>query len=201
MNKLKKHQEKETDVLSKRIMPKTDFLKVIEHDKLYYNTLEKALEFNIIKQDILGKKCEKVLANQTREGITQNINNLVDWAETQVKVLDLKAKLTIQRKLIDDKETHFDNVFMPQFTKEKEEAVKNLESTIKEAKEKLKSKRKELSDILDKIKYELRWWEKASAKDKKNDEYKIEIYKPLKRLISAFDKKESELKQLERYKV
>ena len=200
MSKLKKHQEKETDVLSKRIMPKTDFLKVIEHDKLYYNTLEKALEFNVIKQDILGKKCQEVLANQTKEGITNNINTLVDWAETQVKVLDLKAKVTIQRKLIDDKETHFDNVFLPQFNKEKEEAVKNLKETLKEAKEKLKSKRTELSDIIEKIKYELRWWDKATVKDKNNDEYKIEIYKPLKRLISAFDKKESELKQLERYK-
>ena len=201
MSKLKKHQEKETDILSKRIMPKTDFLKVIEHDKLYYNMLDRALEFNVIKQDILSKKCTKVLEKQTKETITNNINDLVDWAETQVKVLDLKAKVNIQRKLIDDKETHFDNVFMPQFEKEKAEAKENLKETLKLAKEKLKNKRKELDDIVNKIKFELRWWEKSSAKDKSNDEYKIEIYKPLKRLITAFNKKEDELKQRDKYKV
>jgi len=200
MNKLKKHQEKETDVLSKRIMPKTDFLKVIEHDKLYYNIMSKALEFNIIKQDILGKKCEKTLKVQTKENISNSIDDLVEWSETQVKVLDLKAKVNIQRKLIEDKETHFENVFMPQFTKEKEEANKGLEDTLRIAKQKTKSDRKELLDIVDKIKYELSWWDKSSSKDKKNEEYKIEIYKPLKRLISAFNKKSDELKQLDKYK-
>jgi len=200
MNKLKNHEEKETDVLSKRIMPKTDFLKVIEHDKLYYNTLQKALEFNIIKQDILGKTCHKVLENQTKESISKNIDDLVNWAETQVKVLDLKAQSNIQVKLIEDKETHYENVFLPQFNKEKEEASKNLTNTLKVAKSKITSPRKELSDIVDKIKYELRWWEKASDKDKKNEEYKIEIYKPLKRLISAYNKKSDELKQLDLYK-
>ena len=33
MRKLSNKQEKETDILAKRILPKTDFLKVIEHDK------------------------------------------------------------------------------------------------------------------------------------------------------------------------
>ena len=89
--KLSKQDEEETEILSKRIMPKTDFAKVIEHDKLYYNTLNQALEFNIVKQDILGQKCQLILANQTREKITENINMLCDWAETQVKVLDMKA--------------------------------------------------------------------------------------------------------------
>jgi len=78
-NKLSKKQEKETEILAKRILPKTDFEKVIEHDKLYYNTLNQALEFNIIKQDILGKKCQKIIASQTREKIIDNINLLTDW--------------------------------------------------------------------------------------------------------------------------
>ena len=99
--KLSKNEEKETEILSKRIMPKTDFLKIIEHDKLYYNTLNQALEFNIVKQDILGQKCQSILKNQTKESITENINLLCDWAETQVKVLDMKGKLRIQQKLVE----------------------------------------------------------------------------------------------------
>jgi len=84
MSKLSKKQEKETEVLAKRIMPKTDFLKVIEHDKLYYNTMNQALEFNLVKQDILGNKCKPILARQTREDIVKHINTLTEWAETQV---------------------------------------------------------------------------------------------------------------------
>jgi hypothetical protein len=36
--KLSEKEQNETEILSKRIMPKTDFEKVIEHDKMYYNT-------------------------------------------------------------------------------------------------------------------------------------------------------------------
>ena len=72
MKNLSNKQEKETDILAKRILPKTDFLKVIEHDKLYYNTLKEALDFNIIKRDILTKETEKVLKNQTEEIIIEN---------------------------------------------------------------------------------------------------------------------------------
>lgn len=61
MRKLTDKEQKETEILSERIMPKTDFLKVMEHDKLYYNTLNQALEFNVIKQDILGEQCQEVI--------------------------------------------------------------------------------------------------------------------------------------------
>ena len=115
MSKLSDKEKKETEILSKRIMPKTDFNKVLEHDKLYYNTLNQALEFNVVKQDILGKKCQSVIAKQNRNDIIENIDTLCEWAETQVKVLDMKGKLSIQRKLIDDKEIHYKNVFLPQF--------------------------------------------------------------------------------------
>ena len=115
--KLSEKEQKETEILSKRIMPKTDFEKVIEHDKMYYNTLNQALEFNLIKQDILSKTCQKIIANQTKDSIEANINVLTEWAENQVKVLDFQGKLRIQQKLIEDKETHFQNVFMTQFTK------------------------------------------------------------------------------------
>ena len=136
--KLSEKEQKETEILSKRIMPKTDFEKVIEHDKMYYNTLNQALEFNIVKQDILGKKCQMIIANQTKNLIEENINLLTDWAETQLKVLDMQGKLRIQQKLIEDKETHFKNVFMPQFTKESKEANENFKETHKKVKDAIK---------------------------------------------------------------
>lgn len=198
--KLTKAEEQETEILSKRIMPKTDFQKVIEHDKLYYNTLNQALEFNIVKQDILGQKCQVILANQTREKITNNIDMLCDWAETQVKVLDMKAKLRIQQKLVDDKQIHFDNVFMPQFKKEWEDASVNYKATIEQARNFVKANKEGFESITEKLLYELSWWDKCNKEQQKNDEYIIQVYKPLKRILSAYDRKVEEIKEEQKYK-
>jgi hypothetical protein len=188
-NKLSKKQEKETEILAKRILPKTDFEKVIEHDKLYYNTLNQALEFNIIKQDILGKKCQKIIASQTREKIIDNIDLLTDWSETQVKVLDMKGKLRVQQALIDDKISHFENVFLPQFQKESKEAKENIDLAIEKANQILTTNEDYYGEIRNKITYELTWWDKVPTENKSNEEYVVQIYKPLKRLISAFEQK------------
>jgi hypothetical protein len=196
---LSKKQQKETEILANRIMPKTDFEKVIEHDKLYFNTLNQALEFNAVKQDILGKQCQRILANQTRELVIENINLLCEWAETQVKVLDMKGKLRIQQKLVEDKEIHFENVFMPQFNKELEEASKNYVQTIKDARELIKLNREYFEEINEKLVYELSWWDKTTAEQKLNDEYIIQIYKPLKRLINAYRQKEELQKESTKY--
>ena len=49
-------QKEERKMMAGRILPKRDFLKVLEHDKIYANTLSQWLEFLTIKQDILSKK-------------------------------------------------------------------------------------------------------------------------------------------------
>lgn len=198
--KLTENEKKETEILSKRIMPKTDFEKVIEHDKLYYNTLNQALEFNVVKEDILGKKAQMIIAKQTKEVITENIDMLTDWAETQLKVLDLQGKLRIQQKLIEDKETHFKNVFMPQFLKESKEAKDNFKQVFKKVKELLQTEGKGYEDILKKMVYELTWWEKCSKEQQANEEFLIQIYKPLKRLLSAYEDRAKEIAENEKYK-
>jgi len=197
--KLSEKEQKETEILSKRIMPKTDFEKVIEHDKLYYNTLNQALEFNLVKQDILGKVCQKLIANQTKDSIEANINTLTEWAETQVKVLDFQGKLRIQQKLIDDKETHFKNVFMPQFEKEAKEARENSKALFDKVQSCYDEEREEMKDILHKMSYELAWWRKCSEEQQKNEEFLIQIYKPLKRLVSAYEDKAKEIAENAKY--
>jgi hypothetical protein len=197
--KLSEKEQKETEILSQRIMPKTDFEKVIEHDKLYYNTLNQALEFNLVKQDILGKECQKLIANQTKESIEANIDKLTDWADTQVKVLDYQGKLRIQQKLIEDKETHFKNVFMPQFTKEASEANENFKATYDKVKELLKAGEEGYEDILKKMVYESTWWEKCNKEQKANEEYLIQIYKPLKSLLSAYEDRKKEIEENSKY--
>lgn len=197
---LTEKEQKETQILSKRIMPKTDFEKVIEHDKMYFNTLNQALEFNIVKQDILGKTCQQLLATQTKDSIEKNINLLADWAETQLKVLDMQGKLRIQQKLIEDKETHFENVFMPQFIKEASEANKHSKATFDKVAEIIEANKEEYKEIIHKMIYELTWWNKCSEEQQKNEEFLIQIYKPLKRLLSAYEEKTKELAENEKYK-
>ena len=158
------------------------------------------MEFNIVKQDILGKTCQKLLANQTKDSIEANINLLTDWAETQLKVLDMQGKLRIQQKLIEDKETHFHNVFMPQFTKESKEANENFKQTFKKVKELLQTEGEGYEDILKKMVYELTWWEKCNKEQQANEEFLIQIYKPLKRLISAYQDRTKEIEENNKYK-
>ena len=181
-------------------MPKTDFEKVIEHDKLYFNTLNQALEFNLIKQEILGQTCQKLLANQTKDSIEANINLLTDWAETQLKVLDMQGKLRIQQKLIEDKETHFKNVFMPQFEKESKEAKENSKALFDKVQNCYDEEREDMKEILHKMSYELAWWNKCSEEQQKNDEFLIQIYKPLKRLVSAYEDRAKEIEENAKYK-
>ena len=197
--KLSEKEQKETEILSKRIMPKTDFEKVIEHDKLYYNTLNQALEFNLVKQDIMNKTCQKIIAKQTKDNIEANINVLTEWAETQVKILDFQGKLRIQQKLIEDKETHFKNVFMPQFTKEASEAKEHSKATFDKVAEIVKENKEEFKEIVHKMTYELAWWNKCTSEQKKNEEFLIQIYKPLKRLVSAYEDKAKEISENSKY--
>jgi len=197
--KLSEKEQRETEILSQRIMPKTDFEKIIEHDKLYYNTLNQALEFNLVKQDVFGKTCQELIAKQSRDTIAENIQILTDWADTQVKVLDYQAKLRIQQKLIEDKETHFKNVFMPQFTKESAEAKENFKETYAKVKGFLDVNDEGYEDILKKMVYELTWWEKCNKEQKANEEYLIQIYKPLKRLVSAYEDRTKELEENSKY--
>ena len=205
--KLDKGEQKATDILAKRIMPKTDFVKVIEHDKLYWNTLNQHFEFMVIKSDVLGKKAMEIIQNQTKESIAENIGLLCEWSEAKVKCLDLKGKLRIQEKLIDDKTTHFENVFMPQFNKEVKESKENWSETYKKSKDLLRKLGKEkdldkrLEGLLHKIKFEHTWWDKTTSEDKENEEFLVQIYKPLKRLNSAYDKMVEEIEKENKYKV
>jgi hypothetical protein len=187
--KLDKQKQKETEILANRIMPKTDFEKVIEHDKLYFNTLKEALDFNIIKRDVLAKESEKVLKNQTEENIMKNIPLLTEWADTKLKILDLQGKLRVQQTLVDDKIMHFENVFLPQFEKESKEAKENLENALIKANQIVEANEEYFEEICSKLTYELTWWDKVPSERKTNEEYMVQIYKPLKRLISAWEQK------------
>lgn len=195
------NNDEATDILAKRIMPKQDFEKVIEHDHVYGNALNQLLEFLVIKHDILGKKSQDILKSQTRDSIVKNIDTLVDWADTQVKILNLTAKKRIQEKLIKDKETHYAEIFMPQWKTEIAETKKNFDNTFAKAKKLDKLNAKGFEELNGRIAFELKWYAKVEDKKKNDMEVKLQLYKPLKRLLSAYDRLKKENKEAEKRRV
>jgi len=199
--KLSDKEKQETEILANRILPKSDFKRVIEHDKVYYNALTQHLEFSLIKSDLLQQKVEEILRTQTKENITKNIDTLCEFSKTRLECLDLKARQHIQEKLVEDKQTHFDNVFIPQYNKECEEMKKHFDTTLKEAEAILELTDEKYSALIKKVKYEMEWWKKTDKKQKEDDEYRIQLYKPLKRILSAYNREREKEMEESKYKM
>jgi len=186
---INKEVTKERNTMVGKILPKRDFQKVIEHDKIYSNSVSQHLEFLTIKQDILSKKCEKLLnpKTQTRGGIIDNIDMLCDFTKTRIDCLDTNAKLRIQNKLVLDKVNHYEQIFIPQYNKEVEEMNKGFKDVMEKAN--LLANAKEVvplyAEITDKVREELYWFNGLSKEDKVYEEYMLLVFKPLKRLINA----------------
>ena len=187
---------------TKVLLPKRDFLAMMEHDKTYYTAMEQELEYKVIKVDILSKKVKPVVASQDRNKIISNINDMCDFAETQRELYDLKGKLLSQSKLIEDKQNHYDYVFLPQYKKELKECNENFEKTLKRVKE-ISSMGmiigEEYKDIIDKILFEIEVYDCLDTKQQSDEEYQLNSYKPMKRLISAYDKKVEEMEEKQKY--
>ena len=187
---------------TKVLLPKRDFLAMMEHDKTYYTAMEQELEYKVIKVDILSKKVKPVVASQDRNKIIANINDMCDFAETQRELYDLKGKLLSQAKLIEDKQNHYDYVFLPQYKKELKECNENFEKTLKRVKE-ISSMGmiigEEYKDIINKILFEIEVYDCLDTKQQSDEEYQLNSYKPMKRLISAYDKKVEEMEEKQKY--
>ena len=79
----KDRRAKAAEQATKVLLPKRDFLAMMEHDKTYFTAMEQELEYKVIKVDILSKKVKPVVASQDRKKIISNINDMCDFAETQ----------------------------------------------------------------------------------------------------------------------
>jgi hypothetical protein len=187
---------------TKVLLPKRDFLAMMEHDKTYYTAMEQELEYKVIKVDILSKKVKPVVASQDRNKIISNINDMCDFAETQRELYDLKGKLLSQSKLIEDKQNHYDYVFLPQYKKELKECNENFEKTLKRVREigtMGMITGEEYKEIIDKILFEIEVYDCLDTKQQSAEEYQLNSYKPMKRLISAYDKKVEEMAEKQKY--
>ena len=95
-------------------------------------------------------------------------------------------KKTIQVKVINDQTV---DLCGTQFEKEVKDSKENFDTTFKKANEIVELNEDFAKEIIDKINYELVWWSKLDATNKKNEEYVLQIYKPLKRLVSKYNEK------------
>ena len=198
----KDRRAKAAEQATKVLLPKRDFLAKMEHEKSYFTAMELELENKVIKVDILSKKVKPVVASQDRKKIISNINDMCDFAETQRELYDLKGKLLSQSKLIEDKQNHYDYVFLPQYKKELKECNENFEKTLKRVKEigtMGMITGEEYKDIIDKILFEIEVYDCLDKKQQSNEEYQLNSYKPMKRLISAYDKKVEEMAEKQKY--
>lgn len=175
--------------LANRVMPKRDHMKVIEHDRVYLTSLKDLFAYLAIEIDVLGEESGKILAKQDNQEIRKNIATIRRWEEAKVEALDLQAKIQIQEKLINDKQMHFENVFMPQWEKEVAETRENFTETFSRATTlNLSPIKPEGSEkILKAIDDELYWFNALTEEEKKDEEYMWQVYKPLKRLLGAYD--------------
>lgn len=198
----KKLRAQKAAQLARGILPKKDFADMMTHDKTYLEAIQRELEYKIIKADILSKKAKKVIDNQTRDTIIENIDLLCDFAQLQRECFDLKAQVFSQEKLVEDKQNHYDYVFLPQYEKELKECGEKFEETFAQAQDIRKIENKEnYKDILNKLEFEFEVFDNLSKKEKENEEYKLNTYKPLKRIISAFEKKKEEIEDRAKYAI
>ena len=155
-------------------LPKRGFKEFIEHDKTYLEALREEMEHKIVKLDILSRACQKA-DTDTREGTIKNIT---------------------------DKENHFEYVFLPQYEKELKESNTNFKDTLLKVRNICSDKT--LNDlhteVVNKMKMELEAYDGLDEKERSYDERQLNLYKPLKRLLGAFNKTQGEIEDLEKYK-
>jgi hypothetical protein len=176
----------EKQKMNGKLLPNKDFQKVIAHDKVYCQSLSEKLEFYTIKENVLNQKCSMILKKQVKENIIDNIDLLCEWSEAKLICLDTKAHLIIQNRLVEDKERHYNNVFLPQYEKELAECKTHFDSMIKDCRQFIIDKPKMSEEILPKIKAELYWYDILSKDDQKDEEYKLQLFKPIRRLFNAY---------------
>tara|TARA_R110001632_G_C11340462_1_gene417337 strand:+ start:1785 stop:2414 length:630 start_codon:yes stop_codon:yes gene_type:complete len=194
-------RQKEIENIQNAPLPKRGFKDFIAHDKTYKDALREEMEHKMIKLDILSKACQKA-DTETREGTIKNIDLLCEFSSIKREVFDLKAKLFSIANLITDKENHFKYVFLPQYEKELAESKKNFKDTLLKVRNICSDN--SLNDlhteVITKMKTELEAYDGLDKKERSYDERQLNLYKPLKRLLGAFNKTQGEIEDLEKYK-
>ena len=97
-----------------------------------------------------------------------------------------KSTLTYTKRLIEDKEKHYNLVFLPQYKKEIAECIEHFDSIVEDCRTFIKDKPKMSEEILPKIQSEFYWYDNLTKEERKEEEYKLQLFKPIRRLFNAY---------------
>jgi hypothetical protein len=156
--------------------PKGDFKQVIDNDKAYLQSLKNVIQAGAVKLNKyvqMGKQEE------------------YSCAKLQIEMLDFVAKMKVQENIIQDKEQHYFNIFLPKYESELKEAADNFDAemvlvnTILEF-EKSSLEGKSLK-IYEAIEHELEKYNEYKKVYGNEIEYKRQMYLMFKRLRTAYE--------------
>ncbi len=179
----------EKATMKDRILPIRDFKKVIEHDKIYLGTLQ-SLQSNLsLHERNISQKLIPIMNDQTKR--LKRAKEFVEWDEVKLKLYDIRGMIESHNTLINDKLFHLQNIALPQYEKEvKEMNEEGFEKQLELSKSIVSEKHKELNSKCETIKSELvdelHWFDVLDEQNKNEDEYKLFLFKAIRRLNNAF---------------
>ena len=195
----KNRAEAEAQRIKSKPLAKRDFKTLLEHDKSYSEALRQELEHKVVKLDILSGKCQGV--PDTKEGTIENIDLLTECSSLKREIYDLKAKLFTLLQFVDDKEQHYLYVFLPQYNKELKESKAKIKPLLTKCRAIIKEKKDDLhSEVREKMRFEIKVFDSLDEAERKDEERQLNLYKPLKRLLGAYNKVEKDVLEAEQYK-
>ena len=195
----KERKQREAEKIKSTPLAKKDFKTLLQHDKSYSKALRQELEHKVVKLDILSAECQ--LVPETKDATIENIDLLTEFSSLQREIYDLKAKLFTLLKLVEDKEQHYNYVFLPQYNKELKESNENIKELLTKCRVIIKDKKPDLhSEVRDKMRFEIEVFDSLDEADRKDEERQLNLYKPLRRLLGAYNKVKADVKEADQYK-
>lgn len=149
------------------IAPKQKMQESIENDARYLLSLG-----GFIQE---AQKELKKLANQ---------NKLMEAHRLQVEIFEAVGKYQANEGLVQDKQTHYEKVFLPMYEKEMAESKEKFAEMCEKVSETIKAKpmNDEIKKIQGFLKKEMDEYNSSEMKD--NEEYQNYMYKIFKRLVN-----------------
>ena len=156
--------------------PKGDFKQVIDNDKAYLQALKNVIQAGALK-----------LNKYVQMGKEQEYS----CAKLQIEMLDFVAKMKVQENIIQDKEQHYFNIFLPKYENELKEASENFESEMALIDTILQTEKSELEakslKIYQAIEHEIEKYNEYKKVYGNEVEYKRQMYLMFKRLRTAYE--------------
>jgi hypothetical protein len=156
--------------------PKGDFKQVIDNDKAYLQALKNVIQAGALK-----------LNKYVKDGREADYS----CAKLQIEMLDFLAKMKVQENIIQDKEQHYFNIFLPKYEQELKETADNFDAEMALVNTILESDKSSLEGkslkIYQAIEHEMEKYNEYKKVYENEIEYKRHMYFMFRRLRVAYE--------------